>query len=112
MLSLLRIRVKYVIRNRCLLFWTYLFLPIIIFILGVSFLANKNPLTPNKYQSVALLKNKTFFVENECYSSIKENLPETAFLVPDKANCAAIQNVLKDHNLCNSTVPPSNVSAI
>ena len=104
MLSLLRIRVKYVIRNRCLLFWTYLFLPIIIFILGVSFLAYKNPLTPNKYQSVALLKNKTFFVENECYSSIKENLPETAFLVPDKANCAAIQNVLKDHNLCNSTV--------
>ena len=41
MLSLIRIRVKYLIRNPCLLFWSYIFLPLIIFIVGIYMIVDR-----------------------------------------------------------------------
>lgn len=42
MLPLLSIRIKYLIRNPCLLFWTYLFIPGVIFLLVLSVMSGNS----------------------------------------------------------------------
>ena len=41
MFSLISIRVKYLIRHPCLLFWSYLFLPLVIIAFGIYSVLNK-----------------------------------------------------------------------
>ena len=106
MLSLLRIRMKYLIRKPCILFWAYLFIPIIILFVGVIFLVFKEKKPLLKYQFNPIPEQKEFFVNNEPYIYIKKYLPFTGFLVPDKENCNIIKNILNEHGLCNSTSCP------
>ena len=106
MLSLLRIRMKYLIRKPCILFWAYLFIPIIILIVGVIFLSFKEKAPLLKYQFNPIPEQKEFFVNNDPYIYIKKNLPFAGFLVPDKENCNIIKNILTEHGLCNITSCP------
>ena len=54
MLSLVKIRIKYIIRKPCLLFWTYILIPVIILIAAIVVINNKSPHTLEKYEKDVL----------------------------------------------------------
>ena len=102
MLSLIKIRVKYVIRKPCLLFWTYLFLPIFITIGGLIAISNKEPLELKRYNAQILEGTKQFFnTTGDTYGNIKSKLRYTGFLVNEQKDCSMIENVLNEFNLCS-----------
>ena len=105
MLSLIKIRVKYIIRNPCLLFWTYLFLPIIITIAAVIIISRKEPYKLKSFKSLILNETKVLFNEEEKYPNISEKLNYTGFLVDDQKDCEKILSLLNEFNLCNPNCP-------
>ena len=107
MLSLIKIRIKYIIRKPCLLFWTYLFLPIIITISAVVLLVEKNrESTLRKFNSLSIDKTYKFFNDSNPYSSdFITNMTYTSFLVEDKKDCIAIKETLAKFNI-NETYTP------
>ena len=105
MLSLIKIRVKYIIRKPCLLFWTYLFLPIIITIAGFISMSNKKALELKKYRTHFFNETKQFFNNGDNYDYIKSELQYTGFLVNEKEDCNVIKAVLNEFNLMFSEFP-------
>ena len=105
MLSLIKIRVKYIIRKPCLLFWTYLFLPIIILIAAIVTIKNKKKQTLTSFESFILPYQKTFFNEIEEYPNIKEYLNFTGFLVDEENDCNVINSILLEFDLCQEQCP-------
>ena len=87
MLSLIRIRIKYIIRHPCLLFWSYLFLPIVILIIALVSLSDKKDLNLISYKSASLNTPLEFFKEGEQYSELSPYLPYTGILIDDKNKC-------------------------
>ena len=108
MLSLINIRIKYLIRNPCLLFWTYLFLPGIILFIIIKGGFNKE----TKQNYIIQLKNSPiesgedyFFNQIDSknnrtikrnYNSIKNYLYKTSILVNDEIDCIKIQNIIEE----------------
>ena len=105
MLPLLSIRIKYLIRNPFLLFWTYLFLPgiIILFVINnISGDSKDKYIFQLKEEPIKLGEN-IFFNEidnnnkvKKNYNSIKKFLYKTSFLVNDKNDCSKIKNFIKE----------------
>ena len=105
MLSLIKIRVKYITRKPCLLFWTYLFLPIIITIAGFFSMSNKKALELKQYRTHIFNETKQFFNNGDNYDYIKSELGYTGFLVNEKEDCNVIEAVLNEFNLMFSEFP-------
>ena len=111
MLSLIKIRIKYIIRKPCLLFWTYLFLPIIITISAVVLLVEKSressPPTLRKFNSLSIDKTYKFFNDsrNPYSSDFITNMTYTSFLVEDKKDCNAIKETLDEFNIKEKNTP-------
>ena len=105
MLSLIKIRVKYIIRNPCLLFWTYLFLPIIILIAALVSIKNKDKYSLKSFNSFILQDQKTFFKEGQEYLNILIYLNYTGFLVDEEKSCDAIKSILSDYGICQERCP-------
>ena len=102
MLSLIKIRVKYIIRNPCLLFWTYLFLPIIITIVAIVTISKKKKLDMKTFESVILPGDPKKFFEQKKedeYQNIKPYLPFTCFLVDDAKYCDTIKPLLNEYDI-------------
>ena len=99
MLSLIRIRIKYIIRHPCLLFWSYLFLPIVILIIALVSLSDKKDLDLISYKSVSLKTPLDFFKEGEQYSKLSPYLPYTGILIDDKNKCDKIDDILDDYHI-------------
>lgn len=60
MKSLINIRIKYILRHHCLLFWTYLFLPILILIAAIALLFQKEKMSPiPEFDSASLMDNNS-----------------------------------------------------
>ena len=95
MLSLLKIRVKYIIRNPCLLFWTYLCLPIIIAIVGAAMFAAKDEIELETYESRTIAEKKIFLGNMSQYEHIFPYLQYTGFLVPKQADCDIINSIVE-----------------
>ena len=105
MLPLLSIRIKYLIRKPCLLFWTYLFIPgvIFLFIFSMSADSKKNYFLLLKQEPIKAGDNYFFndidsnnnIVERN-YNNIKEFLYETSILVNDNDDCNKIQQFIKE----------------
>ena len=101
MLSLLRIRVKYIERHGCLLFWTYLFLPVLTFISAV-FLLLKGSLeyetvkkeSPIIFQEMEFFKNSSKY--SNSYLNILPGLLRTLIVVEDQNKCKEIQTFLRE----------------
>ena len=104
MLALIRIRVKYIIRHPCLLFWSYLFLPIVIIIAAIVIITKKDSYSLKTSNSVSLIKSE-FFQEAQGYPNIKRDFNFTGFLVDNKADCDKITKVLEDFDLCTYQCP-------
>lgn len=120
MLSLVKIRIKYIFRKPCLLFWTYILIPVIILIAAIVVINNKSPHTLEKYEKDVLQNYEKDFL-NINYDNLKkfQYLNFTSFIVDEEENCKSVEKVLKDNNLpipkdydsfyiCNTT--ESNIS--
>ena len=110
MLSLLRIRVKYLIRKPCLLFWSYLFLPILVLIIAIYQLIHKST------QFDVILKEnpieigeKYFFSDANSYDDIKYYFYFSMIVVDDKKYCDQIIGFFKKNKIfrninCSTTI--------
>ena len=91
MLSLIKIRIKYVIRHPCLLFWTYIFLPILTLIGAIYSIKVKEKETLETFDPILFSGKQIFFKEKEDeYSRIKSKLNFTGFLVQNLKYCEGI----------------------
>ena len=100
MISLLRIRLKYIQRHGCLLCWTYLFLPGLIFLIGLIRLlygrayiqyVDYQPAQKNISGEFLFFKNDNF----NMYSNLKEYLKRTVFIVNEENKCSDIVDFFK-----------------
>ena len=87
MLSLISIRVKYLTRKPCLMFWSYLFFPIIILIVGIYRLVDDESETIRKE-----LKKEPYTIMTKQFSNISYNylfkyFDSTAFLILENNGC-------------------------
>ena len=100
MLSLIKIRLKYIIRHPCLLFWTYIFLPAIILIAAIIVLTNKSDYKLEKYEKEALPDSTRYFLNNTFENLQKLSyLNFTAFLVDNEDNCNKIIEVFNANKI-------------
>ena len=105
MLSLIKIRVRYIIRKPCLLFWTYLFLPIIILIAAIIVIMKKKEKTLKSFDPYVFNQRLKFFDDNDEYSNIKEGLKGTTFVVNDEKYCETIIPLLNAYGIAEDKCP-------
>ena len=105
MLSLIKIRVRYIIRKPCLLFWTYLFLPIIILIAAIIVITKKKEKTLKSFAPYVFNQRLKFFDDNDEYSNIKEGLKGTTFVVNDEKYCETIIPLLNAYGIAEDKCP-------
>lgn len=115
MLSLLSIRVKYLIRKPCLLFWTYLFIPIVILIVGIiQFMNGENRkfiLYP-KDEPIQFAEKYFFPIDNSYQSLTEYYFYFTLFVVDDEKYCSKIRDFFEKNNIIeNITCSNSEKSA-
>ena len=99
MLALMNIRVKYLKRNPCLLFWSYLFLPgLILFFIFTKKKKYSFPLKHIKYPPIPSGEDLFFdkLVNGEkskrTYESLLSFLPNTSIIINDDSYCDKIVN--------------------
>ena len=89
MKSLLKIRTKFFFRNKCMLIWTYLLIPIIAFIISIINLCIKRifPKYKKKDKIKAYNVEEDYLFYNQTYDCIKSNFNnDTIFLVNNKTD--------------------------
>ena len=106
MLPLLSIRIKYLIRNPCLLFWTYLFIPGVIFLLVLSVMSGNSKDDYNLKLKDNPIKSGENYFFNEIddnnniikrnYNSLRYFLNTTSILVNNQKYCTNIQKFIKE----------------
>ena len=109
MLSLLRIRVKYLIRKPCLLFWNYLFLPILVLLVAIYQLVQKSTkfdVIP-KENPIEIVEKE--FLSANSYDNIKYHFYYSMIVVDDKKYCDKIidffnKNILIPNINCSTTI--------
>ncbi len=107
MLSLVKIRVKYIIRNPCLLFWTYILIPGIIVFSGIYQIIDKKKKNIETYEKSIINQDspKVFFDD---YDKMYDNLLHyrklgflnfAAFIAENTETCDKIKKYLDKHNI-------------
>jgi len=113
MLSLIRIRVKYVLRHPLLLFWTYLFIPLLILLFVLyKFIRGKiNFNLLNTEKSYSIDKQYIFFKDAK-YPNLNRYWDYTIFVADKNEDCQKIHNffnyTFKNPNMINCTVIENN----
>ena len=94
MIPLLRIRLKYLKRHCCLLFWTYIFIPSLVFATAIiSFLIGKE--TINKYEKTKpIIYEELEFNKIDNFNFISNYLEYSLFVVEDETKCSEIQKLI------------------
>ena len=100
MLSLVKIRIKYIIRKPCLLFWTYILIPGAILVAAIIVINNKSSHNLEKYEKDILGNYEKDFL-NVNYDNLIElqYLNFTSFIVDKEENCDKVKKVLTDNGL-------------
>ena len=111
MISLLRIRIKYIQRHSCLLFWTYLFLPGLIFLIGaIRLLSGRESFQYVDYQPAnnSISKELIFFQEDKVnpYFNLINYLKTTVFIVDEESKCPDIVDFINTNT--NGNIPNIN----
>ena len=105
MLSLISIRSKYLYRHPCLLFWSYMFLPGVIFLLSMSLLklGSKSPLKLQPKVEPYISGEDYFFSEEynntlipRNYDLLKTYLPNITVIINDEKYCKDIVNFVQE----------------
>ena len=102
MLPLIRIRLKYIQRNPCLLFWSYLLIPIGIFALAIYSIIDRKKI--QKYDEIQPYEftEKKIFNENYNYENLSTYLNYSIFLVKGE-DVEEVKNKL--HKLTKLDIP-------
>ena len=111
MLTLISIRSKYLYRHPCLFFWSYMFLPGIIFLLSISLfkIGKKEPL-PIQPKIEPMISGEDYFFSEEInntkvernYTILKTYLKNITVVINDQRCCKDIIQFFKDET--NTTV--------
>ena len=99
MKPILKIRIKFYLRNKCMLIWTYLLIPIIVFIFSIIYLCiNKNIYLNNlkKKEIKGFLYNEEYLFHDRNYNSIEEIFPQTIFLVNNETDYNSLPKFISD----------------
>ena len=105
MISLISIRSKYLYRHPCLLFWSYMFLPGLIFLLSMGILKlGKAPPLPIQEKIESYEAGENFFFTEEFndtliprnYELLKKFLPNMTVIINDQSCCKDIVKFVKD----------------
>ena len=100
MFSLVKIRIKFIIRHPCLLFWTYIIIPGLILAGAIALLLNKTKPTLQKYEKDTLIDSTKEFLENKFENLLDLNyLTFTGFVVNNEDNCKKIEKVYIDNKI-------------
>ena len=99
MLSLINIRSKFLLRNKCGVFFTYFFLPILS-IIGFFFLIRGNEKIMNLYHNndnhqYSFITGKNFLFKNE-YKILGNYLNDMSLLVDNENDCNSLGKFVKD----------------
>ena len=100
MLSLVKIRIKYIIRHPLLLFFTYILIPAVIMIAGIYVISDKSPKELETYEKV-VFKDFNQRFSNDSYPTLKDKyyLNFTAFIADSEETCKKIENILISKNI-------------
>ena len=94
MISLIGIRLQYIKRHLCLLICTYLLLPIIILLVGLLNLSNKEDIDLVPYNDPEVISEDNLFF-NGPYTELDDIIKETLFVVDDEEEmCDKIKNYI------------------
>ena len=105
MLSLISIRAKYLYRHPCLLFWSYMFQPMIIFLLSMGLLKIRIVIPPTlqpKVEPTISGQNYFFSEENNNtliqrnYDLLKTYLPNITIITNNESYCKDIINFVQE----------------
>ena len=121
MLTLISIRSKYIYRHPCLLFWSYMFLPGIIFLLSLSIIRLGNtkrlPLQP---KVEPFLSGEDYFFAEEInntkvernYTALKSLMKNMTIIVNEEGRCNDVSKfIIEETNFTvNCTYNPRNYS--
>ncbi len=103
MFSLISIRVKYLIRHPCLLFWSYLFLPLVIIAFGIYSVLNKEQNIYFKAREKPYnISELQFF--NITYEKLNKYWNSTLFIVDKKEDCEKIEQFFINENILKSNI--------
>jgi len=109
MLPLIKIRGKYFLRHKCVLCWSYLFIPILIliFIIIASLTKGITFRRVNYYDKLTdtFARNRSFFYNQsnleKKYEHIKSILPQTAFVVNNEQDKVYLKEFIKNETNIN-----------
>ena len=121
MLPLISIRSKYLYRHPCLLFWSYMFLPGIIFLLSLSIIRlGSSRRLPLKPKVEPYLSDEDYFFSQEInntkverdYTSLKKIMKNMTVIVNEEGRCIDVTNFIKEETnfTVNCTYNPRNYS--
>ena len=101
MLPLIRIRVKYLIRNPCLLFWSYLFLPALILAIAIYQLLSEKPIFKKQLRESPYKIDELYFNETSIlsYQTLSRYWPATLFVADNEQECAKIRDFFDKSNI-------------
>ena len=100
MLSLVKIRIRFIIRKPCLLLWTYMVIPGIIIFAGINTILNKTKQNLETYDKDALEDSTRDFLGNKFQNLLNlEYLNLTGFVVDKEENCKKIEKVFNDNKI-------------
>ena len=103
MFSLISIRIKYLIRHPCLLFWSYLFLPLVILAFGIYSVLNKEQKIFFKAREKPYnISELQFF--NMTYEKLNKYWNSTLFVVDKIEDCEKIQKFFINEKIVNSSI--------
>jgi len=98
MISLIQIRIAYLKRHPCLLFWGYLFLPLIILLFGIYKLTKDKTIYvyQEKKDPEPINQEFLFFDDRNSYFKLFRYWDSTTFIVDQIENCDKIRNFFRD----------------
>ena len=108
MIPLLRIRLKYLMRHSCLLFWTYFFIPSLILSTAIILILNGKD-KYNKYEkNKPIIYEELEFNNTDSFNLISHYLDYSLFVVEDETKCSHIQKLISQET--NQLVEKINCS--
>ena len=99
MKPMLKIRIKFFLRNKCMLIWTYLLIPIIAFIFSIFYLCiNKNIYLYNLEQKEikGFPLHEDYLFHNRSYNRLEEIFRQSIFLVNNETDYNSLPKFISD----------------
>ena len=101
MLSLVKIRIKYIIRHPCLLFFTYILIPSAVLIAGIYMISDKSKQDLKTFEKVKFNDSMQMNFLNHSYTVLNEShfLDFIGFVADSEETCSKIKSFLDEEGI-------------